>query len=276
MSKKIYIDPGHGGKDPGAINGKRHEADDNLRLALAVKRAVEKQGVAVVIARTTDKYVDLNARCKQANAEKCDYYISLHRNSGTSSAHGMETWVHSEATERTQKYGKMLNDAVIAATGYYNRGVKKGTPSGKSYKDFGVNRLTNMPSALLEVGFVTNKNDNALFDKNLSKIAESLAKALCEIVGVKYKDSGAEKPTPKPEPPKPSAEIKPDDIVIVNGAGTAGSSGAGKKSKTYKNQKMRVVKIIDGAACPYACSLILKKGDKAVTAWFNASQIKVV
>lgn len=273
MSKKIYIDPGHGGKDPGAIKGSRHEANDTLRLALAVRSKLIAQGVGVLMARTTDTYVDLNARCKAANNANCDYYLSLHRNSGSTTSTGVETWIHSKSVDKVKRYGKLVNDAAVNATGLRNRGVKLGTPAAKNYTDFGVNRLTDMPSALVEIGFISNDRDNAAFDKNLDKLATALTKALCEIVGVNYKTPTA---PPKPEPPKPSAEIKPDDIVIVNGRGTAGSSGSGNKSREYKNQKMRVVKIIDGAACPYACSLILKKGDKAVTAWFNESQIKVV
>lgn len=278
MQKRICIDPGHGGKDPGAIKGNRHEADDTLRLALAVRSKLIAQDIGVLMARTTDTYVDLNARCEAANDLNCDYYLSLHRNSGSTSSTGVETWIHSKSVDRVKRYGKLINDAAVNATGLKNRGVKLGTPAAKSYTDFGVNRLTDMPSALVEIGFISNDRDNAAFDKNLDKLATALTKALCEIVGVNYKAPTAPTPKPeqKPEQPKPSAEIKPDDIVIVNGTGTAGSSGAGKKSREYKNQKMRVVKIADGAAYPYACSLILKKGDKAVTAWFKASQIKAV
>lgn len=273
IKKKIYIDPGHGGSDPGAINGKRRESDDNLALALLVKEKLKAQGVAVVTARENDIYVDLNVRCREANNAKCDFYLSLHRNSGVASANGAECWVHSAATEKTRSYGKLLNDAVVNSTGLYNRGVKLGTPSGKSYRDFGVNRLTTMPSALLEVGFITNDGDNKSLDKNINRLADSLVKALCEIVDVKYKSPSS--PDPKPEPPK-SDEIKPEDFVIVNGVGTAGSSGGGKKSREYKNQKMRVVKISETGSNKFACSIILNKGDKAVTAWFSQSQLSKV
>lgn len=282
--KKIYLDPGHGGSDPGAVSGKRRESDDTLRLALLVKKKLKEQGISVVMARESDTYVGLNVRCRDANNAKCDYYLSIHRNSGSPSSNGAECWIHSEPSERVRRFGKLLNDAVVNSASFYNRGVKLGTPAAKGYKDFGINRLTKMPSALLEIGFITNDGDNALFDKNSDNIASALTKALCEIVGVPYNGANTPEASPKPEPPKPVTpsdnspkhEISPEDTVIVNGIGTSSSSGGGKKSREFKNQKMRVVKISETGSNKFACSIILNKGDKGVTAWFSQSQLSQV
>lgn len=59
---KIWLDAGHGGNDPGATNGDRHEADDNLRITLAVGAKLEKIGFPVGYSRTTDVAVDLGDR----------------------------------------------------------------------------------------------------------------------------------------------------------------------------------------------------------------------
>lgn len=275
--KKIYLDPGHGGKDPGAVFRGRYEADDTLRLCLAIAEILKgSRLVKVYLARDYNKTVDLNARIKEANRLKCDYYLAVHRNQGPSSASGVETWIHSSPSERVQRFGKMINNAVVNSMKFKNRGVKRGTPSAKTYKDFGVNSKTTMPSALVEVGFITSTNDNILFDRHLNDCAVALAKALCEIVGV-Y-DVEFPKPQPKPEPPKPSkpSPIKAGDIVVVNGRGNGSSSGKGNPSKEYKNQKMRVVKDPVNAPYGYPCSVILTPGNNAVTAWFTAEQLKKV
>lgn len=264
MKKKIYIDPGHGGSDPGAVNGNRHEADDNLRLSLLLRDKLRAQGIKAVMARESDCYVDLSSRCREANIENCDYYFSIHRNSGTPEAHGVECWIHSQSSDRVKEFGGKILKAVELSTGMRSRGVKLGTPAAKSYRDFGVNRLTNMPSCLVEVGFITNSNDNKLFDKNVDICAERLTQSLCEIVGVQYK------PPKKPQPQK----LKPEDVVYVTGVGNGSSSGLGRKSREFKNQKMRIVKIAKTGKYKYACSQVFNVGSKVVTAWFSENQIK--
>lgn len=264
MSKKICIDPGHGGSDPGAVNGKRREADDNLRLALLLRDKLKAQGIKVVMTRERDNYIDINSRCRAANIENCDYYICVHRNSGAPDAYGAECWIHSQSSDRVKRFGNMILNTVELSTGMSSRGVKLGAPAGKGYRDFGVNRLTSMPSCLVEVGFISNSNDNKLFDKRIEVCAESLARSLCEIVGVTYK-----KPI-KPNAPK----YKPEDIVYVTGQGNGSSSGLGRKSREYKNQKMRIVKIAKAGKYKYACSQVLDKNSTAVTAWFNESQLR--
>lgn len=264
MSKKICIDPGHGGSDPGAVNGKRRESDDNLRLALLLRDKLKAQGIKVVMTREHDNYIDINSRCRVANNNGCDYYLSIHRNSGAPDACGAECWIHSQSSDRVQNFGDKILKSVVFSTGLRSRGVKKGAPAGKSYRDFGVNRLTSMPSCLVEAGFITNSHDNELFDERIDSCADSLTKSLCEIVGVIY------------NPPIKSAahELKPGDIVYVTGCGNGSCNGLGKKSLEYRNKKMRIVKIVKGGIYKYACSQILDKDSSAVTAWFNENQMR--
>lgn len=264
MSKKIYIDAGHGGSDPGAVNGRRHEAEDNLRLALLLREKLKSQGIKVYMARSDDRFKDIDSRCHEANIADCDYYLSIHRNSGTPEAHGVECWIHSQPSDRVKSYGEKILNALELSTGMRSRGVKLGTPAAKSYRDFGVNRLTKMPSCLVEVGFVTNSDDNKLFDKNIDYCAERLSQSLCEVLGVRYKANAKDKPN----------VFVPGDIVYVTGAGNGASSGLGRKSREYKNQKMRVVKVSKTGKYKYACSLLLDPSSSVVTAWFSAGQLK--
>lgn len=186
--KKIYIDAGHGGKNPGATYNGRREADDVFRLASAVKAVLDEQPeIEAKLSRTADNDPEISRRTSDANAWKADYFISIHRNAfAPEKANGAEVWCYSKIEKGGETYKKAENilNALCAASGLKNRGIYLGAPS---YTDFGVNRLTVMHSCLLEVGFVDSSADNALFDRNLQASAKAIAKALCEAVGVAFK-----------------------------------------------------------------------------------------
>lgn len=192
---KICLDPGHGGTDSGALLGKRYEKDDVLRLALAVKPLLEAQGVGVVMTRTDDKSVPpIAERCQMANTAGCVYYLSIHRDAAGPAAHGISLWVHSRANDPTVRKAQDILDELLAVTPTQDRGVQKGTP--QNYENFGVNVYTTMASALLELGFITNADDNGRFDRYFDDYAEAIARGLCKAVGVTYtaKDKPAEAP----------------------------------------------------------------------------------
>ncbi len=184
---KIFIDPGHGGDTIGASYKGRREQDDCLRLSLAVRDILFTQkGVEVMLAREDDIDIDLIERAERANNWGADYFLSIHRNAFTpEGATGVEAWVYSEVETGGVTYSKAQNivDNICNVTGYRNRGVKKGAPA---YKDFAVNSYTKMHSCLLELGFIDNTKDNAVFDSMFSEIALSIAKSLMENVGLTF------------------------------------------------------------------------------------------
>lgn len=190
--KKIFIDAGHGGANPGASYKGRREADDVFRLSSAVAGLLKKQsGVEVRMSRTSDDDPEISRRTADANAWGADYFISIHRNAlAPEKASGAEVWCYSKIEKggETYKKAESILDALCGASGFANRGVHLGAPS---YSDFGVNRLTKMHSCLLEVGFVDNSYDNARFDSTLPAMAAAVAEALCGAVGVKYETSDA-------------------------------------------------------------------------------------
>lgn len=79
---KIFIDPGHGGKGPGAIGNNLQEKDINLSVALKLRALLEKQGIEIKLSRSTDTYLTINKRYQLANAWNADYFISIHCNAG--------------------------------------------------------------------------------------------------------------------------------------------------------------------------------------------------
>lgn len=184
---KIFIDAGHGGDSIGASYKGRLEQDDCLRLALAVRDILFTQkGVETMLSREDDSDPDLFKRCERANGWGADYFISIHRNAFTpEGATGVEAWVYSgvETDGVTFNMAKNIVDSVSAVTGYRNRGVKKGAPA---YRDYAVNRYTDMHSCLLEAGFIDNTRDNTVFDTMFSEIALAIAKAVMENLGLTF------------------------------------------------------------------------------------------
>lgn len=88
----VCLDAGHGGDDVGAVSadGKRFEKNDNLELTLKVHDELEKMGVKTILTREEDTTVSLQKRCKTANKARCELFVSIHRNSASSSASGIE------------------------------------------------------------------------------------------------------------------------------------------------------------------------------------------
>ena len=199
---KIYIDAGHGGDSIGATYKGRKEQDDCLRLALKVEEFLLKQkNVEVKLSRRTDVNPLISNRCKEANAWKADYFLSIHRNAFTpEKATGAEIWVYSKAATNGETFNKAVRilELTCAATGYENRGTKKGAPS---YSDYGVNSLTNMNSALIECGFIDTTKDNEIFDAKFNAMAEAIAQGLVEACGGVYVFAKTEvKPVTTPAP----------------------------------------------------------------------------
>ncbi|UNK20595.1 N-acetylmuramoyl-L-alanine amidase family protein [Paenibacillus sp. N3/727] len=176
--KLVVIDAGHGAHDPGAIGvTQKKEKDFTLALALKVGKLLEKeQNIDVVLTRSNDTFLELKDRVKIANDLKADAFVSIHANSGPSAATGTETYYQREASK---SLANVLHKHIIGATGLKDRGVKNG--------NFHVIRETNMPAVLLEVGFLSNTNDESkLFNTNFQNaVAESIVVGLKEYLKVK-------------------------------------------------------------------------------------------
>lgn len=189
--KKIFIDAGHGGDSIGASYKGRFEQDDCLKLALAVGKLLSVQpNITVAYSRTANTNPSITNRSNTANKWKADYFISIHRNAvAPNKANGAEVWLYSKVKSGSDTYnkGKAILDNLCKVTDFKNRGTHLGAPS---YTDFGVNRLTNMSSCLLEVGFVDSDVDNKIFDNDFEDMAMGIAKGLCEAVGETYSPLG--------------------------------------------------------------------------------------
>lgn len=157
--KVIVIDPGHGGGNPGAVGpGSVTESSVNLAVALKVKKLLENGGAKVVMTRSTDRYVaapgsslgqELQERLDIANANKADIFVSLHSNSNeNASIQGAMTFYHANSAK---PLADSIQNSLIKSTGAVNKGVESAT--------FYVLRNASMPSVLVEMGFLTNPQE---------------------------------------------------------------------------------------------------------------------
>lgn len=172
---QVVIDPGHGGSDVGAEYCGRYEKDDNLALALLVEEKLDAMGIDAALTRDDDTFISLEKRCTVANLRQAQLFVSLHRNSAEG-ANGVEIWVSSEKNETDSLLAENILNGLDEAGISRNRGVKYGYARGDG--NYYVNSHTNMPSCLVELGFINSEKDNELFDKNLEAYADAIANAI--------------------------------------------------------------------------------------------------
>ena len=175
MNKIICIDAGHGGTDPGACGNGVIEKNVTLKTALAIGELLKKQGFEVVYTRTSDVFVNLNERCRIANAKNADLFISVHVNSAANSnAKGTETLCYSK-----NKFAEIIQKSLVSALKTNDRGVKE-------RKDLAVLNGTKMTAVLLELGFLSNADEAKMFKQEFfgSTIANAVVKSVCSYFGV--------------------------------------------------------------------------------------------
>jgi N-acetylmuramoyl-L-alanine amidase len=157
---KIYIDPGHGGADLGAVNSAHgtHEADRVLLTGLELRRLLEKDTAdangggswSVRMSRSTDIFIPLGARSADANSWGADRFLSIHQNAYNETANGTETFSLSDSGTAADLRNLVQAEA-LKAWGRVNRGTKTA--------GYSVLRNSAMPAVLTEMGFIDSSLD---------------------------------------------------------------------------------------------------------------------
>lgn len=179
MGKTIYVDPGHGGRDPGALYKDLHESDINLEISNILTEKLEKKGAIVYQIRKGDydlanpkaserKRSDLQNRVKLIDNSNIDMYLSVHLNTYASS-----TWKGAQVFyDDVNPENKKLADII-------QKSFKENLKSSRKPKEIStlyMYRNIRKPGVLLEVGFLTNPNERYLLQqKNYqSKICDAI------------------------------------------------------------------------------------------------------
>jgi N-acetylmuramoyl-L-alanine amidase len=120
--RKVVIDAGHGGHDPGAVGKKSKEKDITLSIALKLGKLINQHypNVEVIYTRKTDVFVELHKRARIANESKADLFISIHCNSTTKTEpKGTETWVMGlHKSEANLEVAKKENGSILFESDY--------------------------------------------------------------------------------------------------------------------------------------------------------------
>lgn len=216
--KIVVLDPGHGGKDPGAVGvyGKTYEKNITLAMGKELKSILEKKGYTVYLTRSTDVFIPLRQRVRIAQKYKADLFMSIHADSALNrNAKGLSVYTLSEKAsdkeaaalaERENKVdiiggvdfsenSKEINDILISlsqtdsrnksskfATYIVNemkRSVKLVNDSHR-FAGFAVLKAPDIPSALLEMGYLSNRSEESLLKQSSyrKKLADSVSKAV--------------------------------------------------------------------------------------------------
>ena len=171
----VMLDAGHGGFDNGASFDGRAEKNDALNLTLAVGNILENNGVDVLYTRTTDVYQSPNEKANIANRSDASYFISIHRNSSENpnTYSGVQTLVYANAGIPAL-FAQNIN-AELEKVGFSNLGTSV-------RPNLAVLRGTDMPAALVEVGFINTQQDNRLFDLKFPEIAQAIANGILDTI----------------------------------------------------------------------------------------------
>jgi N-acetylmuramoyl-L-alanine amidase len=169
----VVIDPGHGGRDPGAIGiGGLRETNVVLPISIQVANLLQQQGVNVVMTRTTEQTVSLEGRVQIAERANASIFVSIHANAISMSrpdVNGVETYY---ASDQGARLARAIHNNLLQATGGPDRGVRQSR--------FFVLRRTSMPAALVETGFVTGARDAPLLNDPAyrQRIAQAIARGI--------------------------------------------------------------------------------------------------
>jgi len=192
--KKICVDPGHGGSDPGAIgtNGSAlpNEADLVLDVDLRLQSMLTDDAATVVMTRTDEVEVSLANRVAIANSNSVTIFVSTHLNSSDlASANGTETYAY-QSGGNSQTLATYIQNELLDHLGRTNRGVK--------YSGFYVIKNTTMPAALSEGLFVSNSTEFNLISQAATRQEHALGvyHAICSYFGVTPKDDPGTGETP--------------------------------------------------------------------------------
>ncbi|HEX2748225.1 MAG TPA: N-acetylmuramoyl-L-alanine amidase [Verrucomicrobiales bacterium] len=212
--RKIMIDAGHGGADPGAVGidggAYPNEEDFVLDVAQRLKSKLEAAGAEVILTRSTDADVSLTSRKNLANNEDPDLFLSIHCNSFSSdTAHGTETFWWTAGNSADQALATDIQNRMLEAYPLTNRGVKQ--------DNFTVTTC-NPPACLAEMMFISNQTEYTLMNTPATRENEATAfyKACADFLNINPD-------APVITTPPGTVTVNPGETAVFSAAATGGS-----------------------------------------------------
>ncbi|MDP5016485.1 MAG: N-acetylmuramoyl-L-alanine amidase [Dolichospermum sp.] len=172
----VMIDPGHGGKDSGAIGiGGVLEKDVILPISKRITEVLERNGIQVIMTRDSDYFVTLPGRVTMAERANADVFVSIHANSAGANrpeVSGLETYHYNSGLRLAQ----IVHSKILQSLNVRDRKVRKAR--------FYVLRKTSMPSILVETGFLTGRDDAAKLRTSAyqNQMADAIAQGILQYL----------------------------------------------------------------------------------------------
>ncbi|MBD2360007.1 N-acetylmuramoyl-L-alanine amidase [Anabaena minutissima FACHB-250] len=172
----VLIDPGHGGKDPGAIGiGGLREKDVILPISQRIAQVLQQNGVQVVMTRNSDNFVSLPGRVQMAERVGADVFVSIHANAiggGRTDVNGLETYYYDSGLG----LARAVHNSIRQGVNVRDRGVRRAR--------FFVLRKSSMPSILVETGFLTGREDSAKLRSTAfqNQMADAIARGILQYL----------------------------------------------------------------------------------------------
>ncbi|MEC2212657.1 N-acetylmuramoyl-L-alanine amidase [Bacillus paralicheniformis] len=202
--KKVWLDAGHGGTDPGASGYGLQEKDVVLKIVKHAKSYLEAnyKNVQVKLTRSTDVYYGLSKRASMANQWGADLFVSVHANAGNGKGTGFETFRYNGTGGNTLKFQECLHKEILSTMKTYGQISDRGLKQA----NYAVLRETRMPAVLTENLFIDRKEDaDRLKDSGFLKaVGEAHARGIAKYLGL----SGGSSKQPVAAPPKKEAPKK--------------------------------------------------------------------
>lgn len=234
---KIYLDPGHGGSDPGAQGNGLQEKNLTLAIATRIRSMLVNgyDGVVVRMSRSSDRTMSLAQRTNDANAWGADFYLSIHINAGGGS--GFESYIYPNVGAPTTTYQNHIHDEVVKSISLRDRGKKRA--------NFHVLRESRMPAMLTENGFIDNSSDAAKLKSSafLTSVARGHVNGIVKAFGLKAK---GDSPAPGTTPGK-LYRVQIGAYSIRNNANSIGRQAREKGFQTYIFEENGLYKVQIGA-----------------------------
>jgi len=183
FGRVIYLDPGHGGLDPGAIYKDLKESEINLSISKKLQVELEKLGAIVYLTRKGDydlavpntinrKRSDLSRRGNIINKSNCDLYLSIHLNAEVSSTWRGAQVFYDDVNTKNILLAKIIQEEFRKEL-YSRRKIKEIT-------EMYLSKRVKVPGVLLEIGYISNPNDRYLLkqDSYQNKVSKIVVNAL--------------------------------------------------------------------------------------------------
>lgn len=167
---KVFLNPGHGGSDPGAVSKSgTKEKDVSLKICNILAEKLKAKGFSVVIYQQKESYFEIT---KHENVSGANLFVSVHCNSFNATSNGIETLYYPKSAS-SKKFAQDVQNALVKDVKLFDRGIKP-------REDLHVLKSTKATAILVECAFISNPKEEKLLKDNPAIFANAICEGICQ------------------------------------------------------------------------------------------------